>query len=66
MWDIHFETWTDTAVAQGLNLRHPDFPDRAAARHRRSYHRLPSWCSVGPSGLIVNCPVASLDVNISG
>src|SRR5215468_10382133 len=25
MWDIHFETWTDTAVAAGLNLRQTDF-----------------------------------------
>ena len=26
MWDIHFETWTDNPVAQGLNLRQTDFP----------------------------------------
>ena len=26
MWDIHLETWTDTAVAKGLNLRQTDFP----------------------------------------
>ena len=26
MWDIHFETWTDTAVAQGLNHRQTHVP----------------------------------------
>ena len=25
MWDIHLETWTDSAVTAGLNLRQTDF-----------------------------------------
>jgi hypothetical protein len=66
MWDIHFPRWTDTAVAQGLNLCQTDFP--AAQRHVTDglATGFPAGAPFGLSGLIVKCPVVSLDVNISG
>ena len=65
-WDIHFETWTDTDVAQGLNLRQTDFPTARQHVTDGLATGFPAGAPFGPSGLIVNCPVVSLDVNISG
>jgi hypothetical protein len=60
MWDIHLATWTDAAVAAGLNLRQTDF---SAALQQVTDGNVNPF---GPSGFIVNCPVVSLDVNVSG
>jgi hypothetical protein len=66
MWDIHFETWTDTAVAEGLNLRQTDFSTAQQQVTNGLATGFPAGAPFGPSGFIVNCPVVSLDVNISG
>jgi hypothetical protein len=66
MWDIHFETWTDTAVAEGLNLRQTDFSTAQRQVTNGLASGFPAGAPFGPSGFIVNCPVVSLDVNISG
>jgi hypothetical protein len=66
MWDIHFETWTDTAVAQGLNLRQTDFSAAQQQVTNGLATGFPAGAPFGPSGFIVNCPVVSLDVNVSG
>ena len=66
MWDIHFETWTATAVAQGLNLRQTDFSTAQQQVTNGLATGFPAGAPFGPSGFIVNCPVVSLDVNISG
>ena len=66
MWDIHFETWTDTAVAEGLNVRQTDFSAAQQQVTNGLATGFPAGAPFGPSGFIVNCPVVSLDVNISG
>jgi hypothetical protein len=66
MWDIHFETWTDTAVAEGLNLRQTDFDAALQQVSNGLATGFPAGTPFGPSGFIVNCPVVSLDVNVNG
>jgi hypothetical protein len=66
MWDIHLETWTATAVAQGLNLRQTDFSTAQQQVTNGLATGFPAGAPFGPSGFIVNCPVVSLDFNISG
>ena len=65
MWDIHPATWTDAAVAMGLNVRQTDF---SAALQQVADGNVtgPAGSSFGPGGFVVNCPVVSLDVNVSG
>jgi hypothetical protein len=65
MWDVHLETWTNAAVAAGLSLRQTDFSaalQQVADGHATGF---PAGSPFGPSGFVVNCPVVSLDVNIS-
>jgi hypothetical protein len=66
MWDVHLETWTPAAVAAGRNLRQTDFAtaiDQVATGNATGF---PSGSPFGPSGIVVNCPVVSLDVDVSG
>ena len=60
MWDVHLATWTDAAVAAGLNVRQTDF---SAVLQQVAEGNVSPF---GPAGFIVNCPVVSLDVNVSG
>lgn len=66
MWDIHLETWTSAAVTAGLNLRQTDFSAALQQVTDRNATGFPAGSPFGPSGFIVNCPVVSLDVNVSG
>jgi hypothetical protein len=66
MWDVHFENWTSTAVARGLNVRQTDFSAALQQVTDDNATGFPAGTSFGPSGFIVNCPVVSLDVNIGG
>jgi hypothetical protein len=66
MWDIHLATWTDAAVAAGLNLRQTDFSAAVQQVADGNATGFPAGNSFGPSGFVVNCPVVSLDVNVSG
>jgi hypothetical protein len=66
MWDVHLETWTDAAVAAGLNLRQTDFSAALQQITSGNATGFPAGSPFGPSGFIVNCPVVSLDVNVSG
>jgi len=66
MWDVHLETWTDAAVAAGLNVRQTDFSAALAQVSSGNATGFPAGSPFGPSGFIVNCPVVSLDVNVSG
>jgi hypothetical protein len=66
MWDVHLETWTDAAVAAGLNLRQTDFSAALQQVTDGNATGFPAGSPFGPSGFIVNCPVVSLDVNVSG
>jgi hypothetical protein len=66
MWDVHFETWTDAAVAAGLNLRQTDFSAALQQVADGNATGFPAGSPFGPSGFVVNCPVVSLDVNVSG
>ena len=66
MWDVHLETWTDAAVAAGLNLRQTDFSAALQQVTDGNATGFPAGSPFGPSGFVVNCPVVSLDVNVSG
>jgi hypothetical protein len=66
MWDVHLATWTDAAVAAGLNLRQTDFSAALQQVTDGNVTGFPAGSPFGPSGFIVNCPVVSLDVNVSG
>jgi hypothetical protein len=66
MWDVHLETWTDAAVAAGLNIRQTDFSAALQQVTDGTATGFPAGSAFGPSGFVVNCPVVSLDVNISG
>jgi hypothetical protein len=66
MWDVHLETWTDAAVAAGLNVRQTDFSAALQKVTDGLATGFPAGSPFGPSGFIVNCPVVSLDVNVSG
>jgi hypothetical protein len=66
MWDVHLATWTDAAVTAGLNLRQTDFSAALQQVADGNVTGFPADSSFGPSGFIVNCPVVSLDVNVSG
>lgn len=60
MWDVHFESWTNAAVAAGLNVRQTDFST--------ALDQVTNGLATGgtPVGIVVNCPVVSLDVNPTG
>jgi hypothetical protein len=66
LWDVHFETWTDAAVAFGLNVRQTDFSTALQQVTNGNATGFPAGAQFGPTGIIVNCPVVSLDVNVSG
>jgi len=66
MWDVHLATWTDAAAAAGLNLRQTDFSAVLQQVTNGNVTGSPAGSSFGASGFIVNCPVVSLDVNVSG
>jgi hypothetical protein len=66
MWDVHLATWTNAAVAAGLNLRQTDFSAVLQQVTDDNVTGSPAGSPFGPSGFIVNCPVVSLDVNVSG
>jgi hypothetical protein len=66
MWDVHLETWTDAIVTAGLNLRQTDFSAALQQVADGNATGFPAGSPFGPSGFVVNCPVVSLDVNVSG
>ena len=66
MWDVHLATWTDAAVMAGLNLRQTDFSAALQQVADGNVTGFPAGSPFGPSGFVVNCPVVSLDVNVSG
>jgi hypothetical protein len=66
LWDVHFETWTATAIAAGVNLRQTDFSTAMQQTLDGNATGFPAGAPFGPSGIVVNCPVVSLDVNPSG
>jgi hypothetical protein len=66
LWDIHLETWTDAAVATGINVRQTDFSTALSQVTSGNATGFPAGSQFGPSGFVVNCPVVSLDVNVSG
>jgi hypothetical protein len=65
MWDVHFATWTPAAVAAGQNNRQTDFDAALQQVSNGLATGFPAGTPFGPSGIVVNCPVVSLDVNVS-
>lgn len=66
MWDVHLETWTDAAVTAARNLRQTDFSAATQQVAEGNATGFPTGNPFGPSGFVVNCPVVSLDVDVSG
>jgi hypothetical protein len=66
MWDVHLENWTDAAVANGINVRQTDFDAAVNQVTDGNATGFPAGSPFGASGIVVNCPVVSLDVNIGG
>jgi hypothetical protein len=66
LWDVHLETWTDPVAAAGLNVRQTDFSAALQQVTSGNATGFPAGSPFGPSGFVVNCPVVSLDVNVSG
>jgi hypothetical protein len=66
LWDVHFETWTAAAIAAGLNLRQTDFSTAVQQVTSGNATGFPAGAPFGANGIVVNCPVVSLDVNVSG
>ena len=65
-WDIHLATWTNAAVAAGINVRQTDFSAALQQVSEGNVTGFPAGTPFGPSGFVNNCPVISLDVNIHG
>ena len=65
LWDVHLEAWTSAAIAAGINLRQTDFSTAMQQITAGNATGFPSG-GFAPSGIVVNCPVVSLDVNTSG
>ena len=65
MWDIHFETWTASAITAGENVRQTDFPAALKQVTDGLATGFPAGTPFGPTGFVVNCPVVSLDVNVA-
>jgi hypothetical protein len=65
LWDVHFEAWTPAAIAAGLNVRQTDFTAAMQQVTDGNAVGFPDP-AFGPSGVVVNCPVVSLDVNVGG
>jgi hypothetical protein len=65
LWDVHFETWTAAAVASGQNVRQTDFSTALSQVTSGLATGFPAGAPFGPTGIVVNCPVVSLDVNPS-
>jgi hypothetical protein len=66
VWEPHLETWTDAAVAAGLNVRQTDFSTAEQLVTEGLATGFPPPAPFGPNGFVVNCPVVSLDVNPNG
>jgi hypothetical protein len=66
MWDVHLENWTSAAVASGINVRQTDFDAAVQQVTDGNATGFPAGSTFGASGIVVNCPVVSLDVNIGG
>jgi hypothetical protein len=65
LWDVHLEAWTSAAIAAALNVRQTDFStamQQVTAGNATAFPTGP----FAPSGIVVNCPVISLDVNTNG
>ena len=65
LWDVHLESWTNAAVAAGLNVRQTDFTAAMQQVGAGNATGFPGG-AFGPSGIVVNCPVVSLDVSVAG
>jgi hypothetical protein len=65
LWEPHLETWTDAAVAAGLNVRQTDFATAEQLVTNGLATGFPAGAPFGPAGFVVNCPVVSIDINPS-
>jgi hypothetical protein len=66
LWDVHFETWTAAALTNGQNVRQTDFSTALSQVTNGLATGFPAGAPFGPTGIVVNCPVVSLDVNPNG
>lgn len=66
LWDVHFETWTPAAVAEGINFRQIAFDDAVAQVAAGNATGFPAGTPFRATGFMVTCPVISLDVPPGG
>ncbi|WP_425147100.1 hypothetical protein [Deinococcus sp.] len=59
-WNLHVTQWTDAAVKAGLNV-HQDTFETVGALAAAGKVIGPGGAAWGPNGLVVNCPVVSID-----
>jgi hypothetical protein len=62
LWDIHFASWTQAAIANGVPIRVGNFQDVIQEAAMGYVAGFPNTSPFGPSGFIVTCPPVSLDV----
>lgn len=60
MWDAHLAVWTQKAIDAGLNVAQKDF-NKVAKLAKEGYITGPGGAPWGPIGVVVNCPIISID-----
>lgn len=62
LWDLHLETWTKTAITEGVPVRIGDFNDAVQEAAMGYATGFPEGTPFGASAIVVTCPPISLDV----
>jgi len=60
MWDVNLAVWTPKAMAEGKNVAVKDFTE-VARLAKEGYVTGPDGAPWGALGIIVNCPIISID-----
>lgn len=60
MWDVNLALWTPKAVAEGKNVAVKDFAE-VARLAKAGYVTGPDGAPWGALGIVVNCPIISID-----
>lgn len=65
LWDVHLAQWTAQAIASGQNVRQVEFA-AVADLAKNGLITAPGGGAFGPSGIIVNCPIVSQQLEPRG
>lgn len=61
MWDVHLASWTAEAIAAGSRVPLAATPE-VLARVTEKTITAPGGAPFGPSGIVINCPLISVDI----